>query len=61
MRIRYVCEKGNIAGRGRGCRQNLYRGKKKTSDNAGGKLHAVSHFNTTHLVLRTTPKTLEPQ
>ena len=37
MRIRYVCEKGNIAGRGRGCRQNLYRGKKKTSDNAGGK------------------------
>ena len=36
MRIRYVCEKGNIAVRGRGCRQNLYRGK-KTSDNAGGK------------------------
>ena len=36
MQIRYVCEKGNIAGRGRGCRQNLYRGK-KTSDNAGGK------------------------
>ena len=34
MRIRYVCEKGNIAGRGRGCRQNLYRGKK---NNAGGK------------------------
>ena len=31
-----VCEKGNIAGRGRGCRQNLYRGK-KTSENAGGK------------------------
>ena len=36
MRIRYVCEKGNIAGRGRGCRQNLYRGK-KNSDNAGRK------------------------
>ena len=36
MQIRYVCEKGNIAGRRRGCRQNLYRGK-KTSDNAGGK------------------------
>ena len=37
MRIRYVCEKDNIAGRGRGCRQNLYQGKKKISDNAGGK------------------------
>ena len=36
MRIRYVWEKRIIAGRGRGCRQNLYRGK-KTSDNAGGK------------------------
>ena len=36
MRIRYVCKKGNIARRGRGCRQNLYGGK-KTSDNAGGK------------------------
>ena len=36
MQIRNVCEKGNIAGRGTGCRQNLYRGK-KTSDNAGGK------------------------
>ena len=35
MRIRYVCEKGNIAGRGRGCRKNLYRGK-KISDNVGG-------------------------
>ena len=39
MRIRYTCEKVNIAGRGRGCRQNLYRGKKKKkpSDNASGK------------------------
>ena len=36
MRIRYVCEKGNIAGRGRGCRQNL-NGGKKTSGNASGK------------------------
>ena len=36
MRIRYVCKKGNIAGRGRGCRQNLHRGK-KTSNIAGGK------------------------
>ena len=36
MRIRYVCEKGDIAGRGRVCRRNLYRGK-KNSDNAGGK------------------------
>ena len=36
MRIRYVCEKGNIAGRGRGCRQNLYRGK-TTSDDVGGR------------------------
>ena len=25
-----------MAGRGRGCRQNLYRGKKKTFNNAGG-------------------------
>ena len=31
-----VC-KGNIEGRVRGCRQSLYRGQKKTSDNAGGK------------------------
>ena len=37
MRIRYIFEKGNIAGRGRGCRKNLYRGKKKPSDNASGK------------------------
>ena len=37
MRIKYFYEKRNITGRGRGCRQNLYRGKKKTSDNAGGK------------------------
>ena len=37
MRIRYTCEKGNIAGHRRGCRQNLYRGKKKPSDNASGK------------------------
>ena len=36
MRIRYVCEKGNIAGRGRRCRQNLCRGK-TTSDNVGEK------------------------
>ena len=36
MRIRYVCEKGNIAGRRRGRRQNLDRGK-KTSGNPGGK------------------------
>ena len=35
MRLRYVCKKGNIAGRGKGCRQNLYRSK-KTSDIAGG-------------------------
>ena len=34
--LRDVC-KGNIEGRVRGCRQSLYRGKKKTSDNAGGK------------------------
>ena len=51
MRIRYVCEKGNIAGRGRGCRQNLYRGKKKLLTTQVERLHAVSHFNTTHLVL----------
>ena len=31
MRIRYVCKKGNIAGRGRGCRQNLHRGKKTST------------------------------
>ena len=31
-----VC-KGNIEARERGCRQSLYRGTKKTSDNAGGK------------------------
>ena len=34
----HLREKGNIAGRRRGCRQNLYRGKKKNpSDNASGK------------------------
>ena len=36
MYLRDVC-KGNIEGRVRGCRQSLYRGKKKTCDNAGGK------------------------
>ena len=36
-RKRYVCEKGNIEGRERGCRQNLYRGSEKTSDKAGEK------------------------
>ena len=32
-----IGEKGNTEGRERGCRQSLYRGKKKTSDDAGGK------------------------
>ena len=35
-RKRYVCEKGNIEGRERGCRQSLYWGT-KTFHNAGGK------------------------
>ena len=53
-----VCKR-NIEGRERGCRRSLYRGTKnfwqcrwKT---------AISHFNTKHLVLWTTPKTLESQ
>ena len=47
----HLREKGNIAGRGRGCRQNLYRGKKNLLTTQVENLHAVSHFNTTHLVL----------
>ena len=52
MRIRYVCEKGNIAGRERGFGQNLYRGKKKKLlTTQVENLYEVSHFNTTHLVV----------
>ena len=36
MRIRYVCEKGYIAGPEEDVEKNVYRGK-KTSDNVGGK------------------------
>ena len=57
---RYVCQKGNIEGRERGCRQSLYRGTKNFWQRRW-KTYELFHtsLNTKHLVLSTTPKTLE--
>ena len=53
-------KKGNIEGRERGCRQSLYRGTKNFSQRSW-KTYELFHtsLNTKHLVLSTTPKTLE--
>ena len=53
-----VC-KGNIEGRERGCRRSLYRDTKNFWQRRWKT--AICHFNTKHLVLWTTPNTLEPQ
>ena len=56
----YVCEKGNIEGRERGCRQSLYR-RTKNFWQRRWKTYTQfpTSFKTEHLVLWTTPKTLE--
>ena len=61
-RKRYVCEKGNIEGRERWCRQKLNRGTKEMLLTTQVEtLHVISHFSTKHLVLWITPKTLDLQ
>ena len=57
---RYVCQKGNIEGRERGCRQSLYRGTKNFwQHRLKTYTRFLTSFNTKHLVLWATPKTLE--
>ena len=59
-RKKCVCEKSSIEGAKEDVDKICIK-VQKTSDNACGKPTLVSHFNKTHLVLWTTPKTLEPQ
>ena len=48
-----IGEKGNTEGRERGCRQSLYRGKKKLLTTQVENLHAVSHFKYFHAFVST--------
>ena len=59
---RDVCEKGNIEGRERGCRQSLYRGTKNLWQRRWKTYtQFLTSFNTKHVLLWTTPKTLETE
>ena len=61
-RKRYVFEKGNIYRDAKEGVDKVFIEEQKSSDIAGETdLHVVSHFNTKHFVLWTTPKDLEQQ
>ena len=59
-RKRYVCEKGNIDGRERGCRQSLQRGTKIFWRRRWKTYKRFCTSTQKHLVLWTTSKALEP-